>query len=118
MTKAATQIPVVWRTDDTVAERLLGDAGRPLLDRILDLTRQVAAKRGWPLKEIKVESYQDPEADWEYMLLTLDFDCGRPKAKRLWLNYLKVVWDMRQEMDGPAKSILASKFYYDFESDP
>ena len=116
MTRPATKIPVVWKTKKSVANRLLGQAGQSLLDGLLAHTQSVAAKRRWPLQKIKVDYYQDPEEDWEYMLLTLAFDCPRPKAQKLWVNYLKTVTTLEDELGGTAKEILAKKVHYDFES--
>ena len=118
MHRAAKQIPVIWRTEQSVVNRLLGETGRPLLDQLLAETQTVAAKRKWPLQKIKVEHYQDPEVDWEYLVLTLDFDCPRPEAKKLWVNYLEVVGAMDDGLEGTAKDIFTKMIYYDFESDP
>ncbi len=103
-----------------MADRLLGDAGRPLLDQLLEQTKQVAAKHQWPLKRIRVEHYQDPEVDWEYMLVTLDFDCSRADAEPLfWDSYIKnVVGAMHKGLEGLEKDIFSSKISYELESDP
>lgn len=117
MPKAATKIPVVWKTRKSVAHRLLGEAGVPLLDQLLAETQGVAKKRRWPLQEIKVDHYEDPEEDWEYMLLILDFDCPQPKALKLWTNYLnQIVSGMEEGLESDAKDIFTKKIYYDFES--
>ena len=113
-----TKTPIVWKTRQSAANRLLGDEGRPLLDDLLAHTQAIAAKRRWPLQRIKVDHYEDPEVDWEYMLITLDFDCPRTKAHKLWGNYLKTVVALEDGLGGEAGDILRKKIYYDFESDP
>lgn len=121
MTKAVTKIPVVWETKKSVANRLLGETGRPLLDRLLAETQTIAAKRRWPLQKLKVDYYQDPEeVDWEYMLITLDFDCPRDEAAPLfWCDYIKgFVTDMHRGLEGEEKEIFATKIHYELESDP
>ena len=112
-----TKTPIVWKTRQSVANRLLGDEGRPLLDDLLAHTQAIAAKRRWPLQTIKVDHYEDPEVDWEYMLITLDFDCPRPRADKLWVNYLKTVTEIENALGDTAKEILVKKVHYDFESD-
>ena len=118
MAQATTKIPIVWKTKKSVADRLMGEVGRPLLDQLLAETQKLAAKRRWPLQKIIVEYYQDPEEDWEYMVITLGFDCPRPKAHKLWVNYLKAVKAMRQGLGDMANDILLKKIHYDFESAP
>ena len=67
-------VPIVWKTTKATADRLLGHEGRPLLDKAIHLAKDVAAKRKWPLKRIKVEYYEDPEvAGWHYLMLESDF---------------------------------------------
>jgi hypothetical protein len=118
MAQAVSKIPIVWKTKQSVADRLLGKVGRPLFDQLLAKSQAMAAKRRWPLQKIKVDYYQDPEVDWEYMILTLDFDCPRLRAEKLWVNYLKTVRAMREGQEGQAGDILAEMVHYDFESDP
>ena len=66
--------PVVWKTTQAKANRLLGKQGRPLLDKVIHLAKEVAGKRKWPLKRIKVEYDEDPEvAGWHYLMLESDF---------------------------------------------
>ncbi len=113
-----TKPPIEWETGQSAANRLLGDQGRPLLDDLLGHTQAIAAKRRWPLQRIKVDHYEDPEVDWEYMLITLDFDCPRTKAHKLWSNYLKTVVALEDGLGGEAGDILRKKIHYDFESDP
>ena len=117
----ASEIPIRWRTKRATADRLLGDAGRLMLDQWLEHTRQVAAEREWPLKRIKVEYYQDEEfTDWEYILLVMDFDCPRTKAKKLfWEDYIKGMVEVKQEeLMGSEKEIFSTMIHYGFESDP
>ena len=58
-------VPVVWKTTKATADRLLGKSGRPVLDNAISIANEVAARRKWPLKRLKVEYYEDPEvARW------------------------------------------------------
>ena len=78
----------------------------------------MAKIRSWPLQKIKVDHYEDPEEDWEYMLLVLDFDCPQPKALKLWTNYLnQVVKGKRDGLKGEEKDLFSTKIHYDFECD-
>ena len=115
---AATRIPVVWKTKKSVADRLLGEAARSLLDDVLVLAQTTAAKRRWPLQKLKVEHYQDPEIVWEYMLVTLDFDCPRPKAYRLFSNFLKEIVAVEEGLEDEAREIFMKSIWFDLESDP
>ena len=121
MVEATTQIPVVWETTEEVADRLLGKS-RPLLERTLDLARNLAAERKWPLRRIKVTHYEDPEVVWEYLLLVLVFDCGPEKAMRLWDEYLnaieEAIEDMYQGLNASERAIFANMIDYEFGSNP
>jgi hypothetical protein len=117
----APEIPIRWRTKRATADRLLGDAGRLMLDQWLEHTRQVAAEREWPLKRIKVEYYQDEEfTDWEYILLVMDFDCPSDEAGKIfWEDYIKGIVGARQkELTGAEKEIFATMIHYELESNP
>ena len=122
MTETTTQIPVLWETTEEVANRLLGKAGRPLLERTLDLARSLAAEREWPLKIIKVTHYEDPEVVWEYLLLVLVFDGAQVTYEELWDEYLsaleEAIQEMYQGLNASERVIFANKIDYEFESYP
>ena len=111
------EIPVDWKTDDSVVDRLLGDTGRPLLNQLLKRIGQAAAQKEWPVKAIKVEHYQDPEIDWEYLLLVMDFDCQYDEAELIWENCLEtVVGEMKRKLDEPTRDLFGDMIHYEFES--
>lgn len=112
-------IPIDWQTKPAVVDRLLGDTGRPLLNQLLERISQTAAQRQWPLKEIRVEHYQDPEVDWEYLLLVMDFNCAYEEADVLWGICLKtVVGEMRRNLQEPLKDLFSDMIHYEFEGNP
>ena len=116
---AADEIPVDWKTKPSAVDRLLGDAGRPLLEQLLERLRQTAEQRQWPLKAIKVEHYQDPEIDWEYLLLVMDFDCPYKQAEALWRICLEtVVGEMSRNLKAPLKDLFSDMIHYEFEGNP
>ena len=116
---SANEIPVDWKTEPAVADRLLGDAGRPLLNQTLAQIRQTAAQRQWPLTAIKVDHYQDPEIDWEYLLLIMDFDCPWDEAEPLWEICLEtVVGEISRNLAEPLKDLFGDLIHYEFESNP
>ena len=116
------QIPVVWKTTHKIANRLLGETGRPLLEGTLALTQHIAAERNWPLKSIKVTHYQDPEVVWEYLLLVLVFDGSQVESENLWDKYLEVmeeaIEDVYQGLDTLERVIFANMIDYEFHSNP
>ena len=117
----STEIPIIWKTKQAVANRLLGDVGRPLLDQWLEHTKQVASEYQWPLKRISVEYYQDDEIlDWEYIVLVMDFDCSSAKAEKIfWEDYIKgIVGAKQKELTGLEKEIFATMIHYELESNP
>ena len=118
MNKLETEIPVVWKTKHDVALRLMGTVGCRLLDQLIEETKKVAVKNKWKLNKIEVDYYDDPEVDWEYMMMVLDFGCPRTQAHELWLSHLELVKSMEDRLSGVAREIMLTKIHYDFESDP
>ena len=118
MGEAATRIPVVWKTTQEVANRLLGKSGRPLLERTLKFAGDLAAEREWPLKSVKVAHYEDPEIVWEYLLLVLVFDCGPVKAEKLWDEFLNATEIIEQQLNEQEYDLFIRAIYYEFESNP
>lgn len=98
---------------------MLGDTGVPLLLRLLERIKQAATQRRWPLKRIRVEHYQDPEIDWEYLLLVMDFDCLWDEAEKMWEDCLQnVVGGVTGKLEDPLKDLLRQTIHYEFESNP
>ena len=118
MVEAKAQIPIVWKTTTAVADRLLGKAGRPLLERTLEFASQLAAERQWPLTGIKVTHYEDPEIVWEYLLLVLVFDCGPVKAERLWDEFLNATEIIERELNEQDYDLFIRAICYEFECSP
>lgn len=122
MAETMTHIPVVWKTTHKTANRLLGETGRPLLERTLALTQHIAAECNWPLKSIKVTHYQDPEVVWEYLLLVLVFDGSQIESENLWDEYLQVmeeaIEDVYQGLNASEQVIFANMIDYEFYSNP
>ncbi len=122
MAETTTQIPIEWRTTQEVADRLLGRANRPLLERTLALVQNLAAERKWPLTSVKVTHYQDPEVDWEYLLLVLVFDCNHAVSETLWEEYRNVIEEdienFYQALDAQEQAIFSKMIDYEFGSDP
>ena len=116
MVETAKLIPAVWITDPDVADRLLGAEGIPLLDEVLDKIRQAAPQNGWPLTQIDIDYHQDMEFEWwEYLILTLRFDCPRPEAKEYWRACLRsVVKSMQDKLAPKEKELFIDRFDYVF----
>ena len=119
MLSTTSPIPINCQTKPAVVDRLLGNTGRPLLNQLLERISQTAAQRQWPLKEIRIEHYQDPEVDWEYLLLVMDFNCPYEEADVLWDICLKtVVGEMRRNLQEPLKDLFSDMIHYEFEGNP
>ena len=115
MVETAKQIPAVWITDPAVADRLLGAEGRHLLDEVLENIRQAAPEHGWPLTQIDIDYHQDMEFEWwEYLLLTLHFNCPRPEAREYWKACLRtVVKPMQQQLPPQPQELFIDRIAYD-----
>ena len=74
-----TDVPVVWKMKESEANRLLGKAGRPALDEVVELLQRFAKDNNWPLRQVGISYGQDMElANWEWIevmpVLELPFD--------------------------------------------
>ena len=109
-------IPVIWQTTEAQADALLGEAGRPVLDGELERLSRLAVKQQWPLQHIRIEYYQDEEMEtWQYLVLTLKFDCGAAKAEKLWETAVEGVY---QTLKAKEAEIHTRFIYHDFEGHP
>ena len=109
--------PVVWKTTQAKANRLLGKQGRPLLDKVIDLAKEFAGKRKWPLKRIKVEYYEDPEvAGWHYLIVVLVFMAPPAKAYQLYKEFLQDVGNVQNGLKPRPRLLFLEKIHYDFET--
>ena len=113
-------IPAIWITDPAEADRLLGAEYRHLLDEVLENFRQAAPEHGWPLTQIEIDYYQDMEIEsWEYLLLTLHYDCPRREAKEHWVAGIwKVIKPIQDKLVQPAWNLFVDRVSYDFAGCP
>ena len=109
-------IPIIWQTTEAQVDALLGQAGRPVLDRELERLRRLAAKQQWPLQSIRIDYYQDEEIEtWQHLVLVLQFDCGAEKAEKLWETAVEGVY---QTLKGQEAELYARYIDHDFEGHP
>ncbi len=67
------QTKVVYESEDEV-KRVLGTKGMSVLQAVLTIIQEKAARENWPLERIIVSRYNDPEIrDWMHVLIQLDF---------------------------------------------
>lgn len=88
------------------------------MERIFEFVADLAAEREWPLKNIKVTHYEDPEIVWEYLLLVLVFDCGPVKSERLWDEFLNATEIIERELNEQEYDLFIRMIDYEFESNP
>ena len=108
-------IPVHWHTTEAQVDALLGQAGRPVLDRELERLRRLAAKQQWPLQSIRIDYYQDPEICCEqYLILVLAFDCERDEAKQYFKALMEGCNLVQQGLQGKEREIYRDLIAHDF----
>ena len=117
MTQATARIPVVWEATPKEVDRLLGKCS-VLLDRSIALANDLTWAGRWPLKEIRVEIYQDPEITWEYLILTLVFACGPERAEQLWDEFLNATKPIEQKLNEQELDTFIKMIDYEFECNP
>ena len=85
-----TDVPVVWKMKESEAKRLLGKAGRPVLDQVIDLMKRYANSQEWPVEQINICYAQDMEfPDWETIEVNPVFDAPPDKCEEYIHRFLQ-----------------------------
>ena len=112
------RVPVVWKTSQSEAHRILGKTGRPVLDQIVDRMQRYAKENEWPLDQINICYRQDIEyLDWETIGVSPVFRAPPDKGEELIGRYLRE--DASSFMDSLGKRQRRAYIrciYFDFET--
>ncbi len=87
---ATPKVPVIWKTDPSEADRLLGKRARPVLDGIIDLMQHAAIERKWPLTQINIRYRQDMEyPEWEILRVCAVLKADPKTAEKYYRAFLQ-----------------------------
>ena len=115
---STSNVPVVWKTTESEADRLLGKSARPVLDQVIELMQQWSARHKWPLKQIDIRYRQDVEyPEWEVLMVDPVFRAVPEEAEQYLESFLGEV-DLFQNNLGHAKrNKFIERVYFDFETE-
>ncbi len=110
-------VPVVWKTNHSEADRLLGKVGMPVLDEVVEMLQQFAKENNWPLQQIDIRYQRDLEfLDWEEIhvipVLRRSFD----DAEKLMSSFLDQVDDFQNQLSEPKREVFLEMVGFGFET--
>lgn len=102
-------------TDQYEIEKLLGEAGKSVLDKIIAEIKKAKTANDWPLLKVEIGRIEDLERKgWKYVLILLHFECNYTTADAF-LKQLYIYLDLL-ELNVDEAAIFQSKIHFDVES--
>ena len=112
-TIVAKPVNVYYANSDAI-NALLGIKGKEILNKVLSLIQEEAAKEEWPLKEIEVCSTKDFEVnEWEYILMILHFNSTFEIADEYLCGLYEKIDTLSNSFDKEGQEILQRDIYFD-----
>lgn len=110
------RVRVTYKSRESI-EVLLGDKGKLILKKIIDLIEGTAQKHNWPLSNIEVTYIEDTEVEnWQYVLIAPVFDTDFENADK-YLDKLYHELDVLAEaLDSQGQEIMQRKVFFDVAS--
>ena len=110
-------VPVVWKTTQSEADRLLGKVGMPVLDEVVGMLQQFAKENNWPLQQIDIRYQRDLEfLDWEEIhvipVLRLSFD----EAEERMSSFFDQVDNFQNQLSEPKREVFLEMVGFGFET--
>lgn len=109
-------IKVSYVNHDAV-DALLGSQGKHVLEKVVNLVRNITQEEKWPLHKVGISLVKDPEiTDWEYVLVLLCFDCDFKAADEYLHDFYKKLDVFVEKLDGEGQEIIQRMIYFDVQS--
>lgn len=103
--------------DAAALEGCLGATGKGTLLRVLDLLRNAAVERHWPLSHISVQPVQDAEvAGWNYTLVLLRFSSSFTEADNYLHEFYTLLDNYLPQLSSTDQDLIRKKIFFDLES--
>lgn len=104
---------VMYKKQEAI-EALLGDKGKHVLSRVIELIEGASLKSGWPLRHVEVAHVEDAEVEnWQYALMTLVFDSDFEVADEYLHNFYNKLDSLADALDVEGQDILQRKLFFD-----
>ena len=98
----------------TSVEALLGDKGKRVLWRVVNLIEDASQEYDWPLDHVEVIHTQDTEVEnWRYILIVLVFDCDFEVADDYLHNLYEKLDCLSNALGSEELDILQRKLFFD-----
>jgi len=107
------RIKVVYKKRESI-EALLGDRGKRVLRRVIDLMEDTSRQQNWTLTHVEVTPIKDAEVEsWQYILIMLVFDRDFEVADKYLHNFYGELDSLADVLDGEEQDILQGKLFFD-----
>ncbi len=104
---------VVYKKQKAI-EALLGDRGKHVLRRVIDLMEDTSREQNWPLTHVEVTPIEDAEVEsWQYILIVLVFDCAFEVADEYLHNFYHELDSLTDAVNSEEQDILQRKLFFD-----
>lgn len=104
---------VVYKKQEAI-EALLGDRGKHVLRRVIDLMEDTSREQNWPLTHVEVSPIEDAEVEsWQYILIVLVFDCDFEVADEYLHNFYHELDSLIDAVNSEEQDILQRKLFFD-----
>lgn len=104
---------VVYKKQKAI-EALLGDRGKHVLRRVIDLMKDASREQNWPLTHVEVTPMEDAEVEnWQYILIVLVFDCDFEVADEYLHNFYHELDSLIDALNSEEQDILQRKLFFD-----
>lgn len=95
-------------------EALLGEDGKIVLRKLIDLIKRNFHKYEWPLNQVEISFKEDSEVEkWQYILMVLIFDSNFETADKYLQDFYKELDMFGSTLDSEEQGILRRNIYFD-----
>lgn len=114
--KAKPSINILYVNQNSV-EILLGDKGKIILEKVLNLINNLATESNWPLTKIYICYTRDFEVkNWEYILVDLVFNCKFETANEYLEEIYSRIDNLIENFSSQERELIANLIYLDIET--
>lgn len=114
--KRATVTPpveILYENQELI-DSLLGNQGKLVLEKVINLIQDLTRRENWPLTKIVVHHVKDLEVeDWEYALVVFYFNSDLDTADKYLRDFYKRVDILTEAFSDEEQDILEGMLYFD-----
>lgn len=106
-------IDIVYNNRELI-EGLLGNQGKSVLEKVVNLIQDTVQENSWPLNEVEVHHITDLEVkDWRYVLLELLFNSDFDSADKYLHDFYEKLDTLTDTLNDEEQEILRGMLFFD-----